>query len=747
MNPCEPSPDITIKDIIKTLDRDSLFSPELFRFCSWMAEYYFANPADCLMAALPPSFKKAAALQYFWSAGNLELIPDQLRSLYAEGRKLSARTLAKLNEHDRKLISRLLVGDVLVERWPDDFESSRKVLAGFQPGSPDLWTEHFAGKRKQPDRFDGIKDRPQLRSDGWSDYLIRSAVQAGVLKRVYADDPLPLLDFIRPRENLRDIELNEQQSEVLKTLVSGLTGGFQPYLLHGVTGAGKTIVYCHLCLEALRTGKTALVLTPEIALTSTALAYFRGFFGDKVTVIHSAMTDGERFESWRGINSGKFRIVVGPRSAVFAPLQNLGVIVVDEEHDGSYKQDDPSPRFHGRDSAIMRAKINNIPIVLGSASPSLESYHNARRGRYQLLKLTERPMGAKLPTVHIVDMRTDRLRGDLPYISYSLKKAVETRLALGQQVILYLNRRGYSPQLKCADCGLVANCPNCRVKLTYHQVGRKLSCHYCGHSLTRYDTCPSCRSHNFVYQGVGTQKVEENIPRLFAQARTARLDSDTAAGRRRAYQILTDFSERKSDLLLGTQMVTKGLDLPHVTLVGVLSADQSLDWPDFRCSEKAFARLLQVAGRSGRATMPGEVIIQTYYPDHEVIADAARQDYETFFDRELASRQELSYPPFKHLVNFVLAGTNEDSLERESLNFGRGLQATIKKAGISARMLGPAPCPMYRLRGRYRRHVFVKTGMVVKFARALTDWEAIETRFNLPSSIRINVDIDPDDMM
>jgi len=712
-----------------------------------MADYYFANPADCLIAALPPSFKKAVAPEYFWADNDLGRLPEPLGPLRKPGKRLTRKCLNQLITHDKKLVTRLVDEEILVERWPDESESSGKILAGYQAASDENWAAYFAGRRKKMHRFDGIADRAQLYSAGWSDYQIRSAADHGVLIPVYGSDPGPLMDFIRPRENLREIQLNKQQGAVLETLVSSLDGGFSPFLLHGVTGSGKTIVYCHLCQKVIRRGKTALVLTPEIALTSTTLAYFRGFFGDKVTVIHSAMTGAERLESWRGIRSGKYQIVVGPRSAVFAPLENPGVIIVDEEHDGSYKQDDPSPRFHGRDCAVMRAKLTDIPLVLGSASPSLESYHNAREGRYRLLKLTERPAGAALPTVRIVDMKADRLRGDLSYISYTLKKAVETRLDAEEQVILYLNRRGYSPQLKCADCGAVPNCPNCRVKLTYHQVGRKLNCHYCGYSLTRYDTCPSCQSHDFLFQGVGTQKVEENIPRLFSRARTVRLDSDTAAGRKKAYQILAGFSSRSSDLLLGTQMVTKGLDLPHVTLVGVLSADQSLDWPDFRASEKAFARLLQVSGRSGRAAMPGEVIVQTYYPDHEIITDAARQDYETFYDREIVSRRELDYPPFQHLVNFVLSGTNEEKLQQESMDFGAKLGHMISRAAVKARVLGPAPCPMYRLRGRYRRHVFVKTGTVVKFTRALTEWETAEPHFGLPSSIRIAVDIDPDDMM
>ncbi|UCG62985.1 MAG: primosomal protein N' [Candidatus Zixiibacteriota bacterium] len=742
----DPPPHVAIKDILRTIDLSSWFSGELFEFCQWIADYYFANPADCLTAALPPLFKKAVGPNYFWSDRRPERLPKELSSLFRRNGRLSTRALEKIAGTHPGLLNRLTKQEMIVERWPEQSMDNRRLL-GYSADAGEKWDKHFKHRKKRPKPFAGTRTRSDLLAEGWTAHEIRAAVSAEILRPVMTDSPLPLLQFIRPRENLRDIVLSDEQVGALNTLRVALKAGFQPYLLHGVTGSGKTIVYCHLCQQVVQMKRTALVLTPEIALTSTTLAYFRGFFGDRVTVIHSAMTDRERLESWRGIRTGKYDIVVGPRSALFAPLNNLGVIIVDEEHDSSYKQDDPSPRFHGRDAAIMRARVNNIPIVLGSASPSIESYYNARKGRYQLIQLKSRPAGATLPSVTVVDMKSDRLRGDLPYLSYPLKKGIETRLARGEQVILYLNRRGHSPQLKCAECGLVSRCPNCRVNLTYHKIGRRLSCHYCGYLLGRYDSCPTCGSHEFLYLGVGTQKVEENIPRLFEGSLPARLDSDSATGRKMAYTILNDFAANKSNLLLGTQMVTKGLDFPGVTLVGVLSADQSLDWPDFRASEKAFAKLLQVAGRSGRSANPGEVMIQTYYPEHDVICDAARQDYETFFEREIASRKELSYPPFARIVNFVMVGDDERKLEREALAFRDRLTALIKTGTVEAKILGPAPCPMYRLRGRYRRHLFVKTNQMVKFVRAVTEWELREARFKIPSSIKVNVDVDPDDMM
>jgi primosomal protein N' (replication factor Y) len=517
--------------------------------------------------------------------------------------------------------------------------------------------------------------------------------------------------------------------------------------LHGITGSGKTLVYCHLARKVLGQNRGVLVLTPEIALSGTALAYFRGFFGDTVTVIHSAMTGRERLESWTGIRRGKYRVVIGPRSALFAPLENLALVIVDEEHDSSYKQNDPSPRFHGRDAAVMRGKLSKVPILLGSASPSLESYHHARSGRYRLLELTERPSGARLPKVRVINMQQQKLFGDMPYLSFPLKKEVDTRLARDEQVILFLNRRGYAPQLKCADCGFVPRCPRCDVKLTYHRVGRKLSCHYCGHFQQTADSCPACSGHRVLYLGAGTQKVETHLAQLFRSGRVLRFDSDTASGRKNAHQMLREFSERNYNLLLGTQMVTKGLDFPGVSLVGVLSADLGLDLPDFRASEKTFARLLQVAGRSGRGQNPGEVFIQTYYPESEVIRDAAAQDFVSFYKREIESRRTHRFPPFNRLLKFILLSQDRNKLEMSAAEFGDRLRVQTQQTNLRAEILGPAPCPMALLRGNFRRQLFVKTRQPVRFSRMLSAWEDGQPRFGLPTNVKIVIDVDPDDMM
>jgi primosomal protein N' (replication factor Y) len=339
------------------------------------------------------------------------------------------------------------------------------------------------------------------------------------------------------------------------------------------------------------------------------------------------------------------------------------------------------------------------------------------------------------------------LRGDLPFFSYTLKKEVQKRLDADQQVILFLNRRGHSPQLKCTSCGHVPSCPRCELRLTYHKVGRKLTCHYCGHVEPTPSHCPQCHKDDLIYLGVGTQKVEESLTRLFPDVKAVRLDSDVASGRRRAHQILKAFGDRKYQLLLGTQMVAKGLDFPSVTLVGVLAADMSMDLPDFRASERAFARLLQVAGRSGRAQTPGEVMIQTFYPESDLIDEAARQDYVSFFEREIESRRALQYPPFSRLVRVSLSSKSEEAVRTQALLIRDRLATMNRDNALANEILGPAPCPLYVLRGRYRRHIIIKTSQIVKLVQSLGRWEQAEPRFGLPAATRIVIDVDPDDMM
>jgi primosomal protein N' (replication factor Y) len=741
------APVVKTKPIIRLLDPASFYPRELFDLCLWISDYYFANPADCLLCALPPPLKTRRPVELRWGESMPESISEKIRPFFRPGKKLSSVTLDGLRRFGRETVAKLIVAGALVEHWPQPGTRKTARVRGYRTVNHDRWPTFFGRRRFQPEPFTGELDSDRLRKDGWTEHYLRLAVSAGLLQPIAEFKEDDILSFVTPRREVADLVPNAEQQEAIDRLVSAPRSTFRVTLLHGITGSGKTLVYCHVARKVIERGQSVLVLTPEIALTGASLAYFRGFFGDLVTVIHSAMTERERLESWQGIRQGKYRVVVGPRSALFAPLVNPGLIVVDEEHDSSYKQVDPSPRFHGRDAAVMRARLNRIPVILGSASPSLESYHNARAGKYDLITLTERPVGAVLPHVTVVDMSTQRLHGDTPYLSFVLKKEIDRRLDSDQQTILFLNRRGYSPQIKCAKCGHVPVCPNCEIKLTYHKARHSLICHYCGHAEPGYHSCEKCRSTSFIYPGTGTQKVEEHVARLFEQGRVLRFDSDTASGRKNAHQLLHEFAARRYNLLLGTQMVTKGLDLPGVTLVGVLSADLGIDLPDFRAGEKTFARLLQVAGRSGRGSHPGDVFIQTYYPESEVIRDAARQDYVAFFEREIESRRAHGFPPFGRLVRFVLASRNRPEVEDAAAHFSAQLANRCADHGLKADLLGPTACPIGLLRGLTRRHLIARTTRPMEMGRLLTAWESEQARFGLSAGVKISVDVDPDDMM
>lgn len=745
----KPPAEIKVKAISEIIDRLPLLPDELIKLLLWMADYYFANPAECLLAAIPTQLKSRRKLQYVWTTDKADFVPSSLNRLMQPGKAVSALALKRIGAIGKDYLGRLRAEGLIVEQVSVRSGAPAKKLLGYRIVRPDLWQDLFDRADSPPAQFHGVRTRIELQAAGITDHYRRKAQRLDIIEPVYDESEAAVQATISAREGIEHIAPNEPQAEVIRTVGEALARGFQTYLLHGITGSGKTLVYCHLARRVLEQDKTVLVLTPEIALSSTTLAYFRGFFGESVTVLHSGMTQAERLVSWNGIRNGRYKIVVGPRSALFAPLEDIGLIVVDEEHDDSYKQDDPSPRFHGRDAAIVRARINSIPIVLGSASPSLESYYHACSGRYQLLEINKRPAGARLPTVQLVDMRRERIGGDLPFVSLPLKTAVAQHLGEKRQAILFLNRRGYAPYLKCRDCGHIPLCPSCQVRLTYHKSGDHLACHYCGLVETEYAVCESCKGTEFLFFGAGTQKVEEMVERLWPGARPVRLDSDTAAGRANTHALLSAFAGHEFNLLLGTQMVTKGLDLPDVSLVGVLAADMGMGLPDFRASERTFARLLQVAGRSGRANHPGRVMVQTWDPEQPVITDAARQDYRSFYDREIELRREGFYPPFCRLVNIIFSADSDRDIETTSHQFRDSLIKNAAQRKLDVQVLGPAPCAFHRLRGKYRRHLFVKVTpeQAVRFVRMLSDWEGVQPRFGLATAVKITIDVDPADML
>ena len=475
-------------------------------------------------------------------------------------------------------------------------------------------------------------------------------------------------------------------------------------LLYGVTGSGKTEVYLRAIAECRRRGKSSLVLVPEIALTAQVVDSFRSRIGDRVAVLHSQLSPGEKRDEWQRIGRGEADVVVGARSAIFAPLANVGLIVVDEEHEGSYKQDQPTPRYHARDVAIARGKASEALVLLGSATPSVETFFRAQTGVYGFLPIRQRALARPLPSVDVVDLREGFKKGQPRLFAPVLTDAIGDRLTKGEQTILYLNRRGFAMFLICRDCGFTTRCPDCDVSLTFHQRAGLCVCHHCGFELPAPPLCPDCGGMRLKPFGVGTEKVEEEVRKSFPSARVLRMDRDTTTVKNAHMNMLRTFRAGEADILIGTQMVAKGLDFAGVTLVGVISADTALNLPDFRAAERAFQLLTQVSGRAGRGRKPGHVIVQSFNPEHESIAAAANHDYETFYNREIEYRKELGYPPFMRLANVVCQDENERAPEYRL----RKLASRLEEIEAPLRILGPASCPLGRLRGKWRWHLLLK---------------------------------------
>jgi len=512
-------------------------------------------------------------------------------------------------------------------------------------------------------------------------------------------------------------------------------------LLHGVTGSGKTEVYLQAIDYALKQSKGAIVLVPEISLTPQTIDRFRSRFGDTIAVLHSHLSEGERHDEWHRIHDGMARIVVGARSAVFAPVANLGLIVVDEEHEHTYKQEE-MPRYHARDVAVMRGHFEKCAVLLGSATPALESFANAKNGKYQLVEMMNRVDHRAMPHMRIVDMRQEAERtGRLSIFSRDLVEAVQKRLSKAEQVILFLNRRGYASSLVCPKCGLVAKCNDCSIAMTYHRHDETLKCHVCGAIQEVPDRCPGCQDPAFKFAGIGTQRVEITVGKLFPGARVARMDADATRGKDSHRRILNEFKTGKIDILVGTQMIAKGLDFPNVTLIGVLNADMSLHMPDFRASERTFQLLTQVAGRAGRGEIPGEVIVQTSTPFHQAIQAARRLDYDGFCDQENEFRRELGYPPFGHLVCVGIKGMDQTKVIKAAEQFAAQLQPLLSSQVIVS---GPAPAPLEKAKGQFRHQIMLRAPATKAITESL---KVVAREFKWPTGVSVVIDVDAVSLM
>ena len=529
------------------------------------------------------------------------------------------------------------------------------------------------------------------------------------------------------------VKLNKDQANVVDRVVECF-GSSKTFLLYGVTGAGKTEVYMNIIEKVINFGKTAIMLVPEISLTPQIVERFVLRFGNNIAILHSGLSDAERYDEYRKIKDGRVQIVVGARSAVFAPLHNLGVIIIDEEHSSTYKQDN-HPRYHARDVAILRSKYHNCPVVLGSATPSLESMARAGNKVYELLTLLNRAGKGKLPKVEIIDMKEEVKRGNF-IISYLLDKKIKERISRGEQVILLLNRRGYSSIEMCNNCGEVIKCPNCDISLTYHKTSDMLRCHYCGYAVKKYLECPKCHSHDLKDYGLGTEKLEEELNKKY-RARVVRMDMDTTSRKGAHKKIIEDFGNHKYDILVGTQMIAKGLDFPLVTLVGVINADASLNIPDFRSSERTFQLLCQVSGRAGRADLEGEVVIQTYNNDHYSIMLSKNHDYISFYKEEMKIRKKLNYSPYYFIILIRISSRDYNESFKESNKIGEYLR---KNLSSNTFVLGPTMASVFRVDNVYYQQCIIKYKNDDKLKNVLIN---LDNHYKTNNKVNVEIDVNP----
>ena len=543
----------------------------------------------------------------------------------------------------------------------------------------------------------------------------------------------------RTFERTKPMQLTGAQETAIGPILSAIEENrHEVFLLYGVTGSGKTEIYLQSIQEVIEKGKEAIVLVPEISLTPQMVSRFKGRFGNLVAVLHSGLSAGEKYDEWRKIQRKEVKVVVGARSAIFAPFENIGIIIIDEEHETSYKQEE-MPRYHARDVAVERAINYNCPVVLGSATPSLESFARAQKKVYHLLSLPSRMNNQKMPEVEIIDMREELRDGNRSMFSRKLFEKLQDRIEKRQQSVLFLNKRGHSSFVMCRDCGYVVNCPNCDISLTYHRVNEQMKCHYCGYESFVPKHCPECNSEYIRYFGTGTQKVEEELGKILPEARVIRMDVDTTGRKGSHERLLTDFKDGKADILLGTQMIAKGLDFPNITLVGVLSADTMLHLPDFRASEKTFQLLTQVSGRAGRHQLPGEVIIQTYTPEHYSVELASHQDYDLFYQHEMKIRKTHHYPPFYYLSLITVSHEQLIKAVTETEKIVSYVRSHISNEAV---VLGPAASPIPRINNRYRYQCLIKYKREPNLSKAL---KTIQDQYqkDTKSGLQVSIDVNP----
>ncbi|MDI6743309.1 MAG: primosomal protein N' [Smithella sp.] len=752
-----PSCDVkNIKPIIEILDQEPLFSASDLDFYRWTATY-FMYPLGKTLAELVPS--GAEKKDSFWVT---PIAPQAGRHLSPAEEKL----LAFLQQHPQGIafgsISKLggiknvsstakklqIAGLVKIEK------KNNRPLASLKETIVSLNTDKSADAKltdKQKILIEHIKNSGEILL---KDLTEKSGISADVTKRLCDKG---ILTFTQKEKNRtvslessispgkKRITLNDRQNHVFQEITGQLKKNvFSPILLHGVTGSGKTEIYLRAIEDVLKNNGSCIYLVPEIALTPQLISRVAGRFDeDKVAVLHSGIAEAVRFDQWRQVKRGNINLVVGTRSALFAPLPNLKLIIVDEEHDASYKQDERLC-YNARDLAVMKAKLSDAVVVVGSATPGVRTYYNAQTNKYRCLELPRRVDDKPMPVVEIIDLKTRQEEtGKAPVISDALIEAITNALFRKEQVLLFLNKRGFDTFLVCGDCGYNFRCPNCAVSLKHHAAESTVKCHYCDYTIKAMPLCPACKSSRILSYGLGTQKLEKEVQKLFPDARVQRMDSDTTSRKGAQEIILHDLEQKKIDILIGTQMITKGHDFPSITLVGVISADTSLNMPDFRAAEKTFQLITQVAGRGGRGDSPGKVIIQTFNPEHYALKHAQTHDFNAFYKEEVEFRRALRYPPFGRIINLRFSSIKKEILVEEAKRLGNIARKIAEKVSRKVEIIGPAESPLAKIRGRHRWQMLIK-GEDINHLHQIA---AQIIQKNTSNQVKITADVDPESFM
>jgi primosomal protein N' (replication factor Y) (superfamily II helicase) len=736
------------KPIDSFADLQPVMNPSELQFCRFVAEYYFASLAETVKSYLPQ------ALTARMNQTLVLLDRDKLRSLAESGDKLAAKLLALLRQRNTMAAQR--AGGI----------SSEKLNHYREQGIVDFRWQVREGRFSDVDYLVRLSDAPVPDRLGSKEKAVLAYLEErGVVdlescrrnlkvsrqlivklaqkKLLELTEKPPFVDL--PSEvAVRPFELNEHQQIAAKAICESISASkFAPFLLHGVTSSGKTEVYIAAIETAISLGKTVIIIVPEIGLSQAIYYRLEAVFGKQLGLIHSRLSARARLDIWQRARSGDLRIILGPRSAVFAPLLNVGLIVVDEEHDQALKQSSPAPRYHGRDLAVYRAQLEQCTVVLGSATPSIESYYNAVSGKYRLLELPQRIDNRLMPQVTTVDLREQFKKRGFAYLSDPLTAKITETMTVGGQVMLLLNRRGFAPSVHCFDCGVKISCKNCAVSLVYHKGKHRLICHLCGYDEPYPEACPSCGSNLFLYKGVGTEKLEEELHRRFPDVTAIRIDLDSTRKQGSFEDLYHRFKSGRAQILIGTQMISKGFDFPDVALVGIISADTALEFPDFRVRERAFQLLTQASGRAGRLNFAGEVLLQTLHPDDPVIALATKHNYIGFYEREIAERRDLSFPPFAHLILIEIQSPDASLAESVSKEL-RGQLAKFHSRLY--RLMGPIAAPVFKRRTLFRFHLLLKTTRV-KMTLSYLGEVLSAKEFQRCAKLNVIVDVDAVDMM